>query len=203
MALALLARFFDDKPEPAKQPARTEAEGKAIASIRKLGGLALELAQNDPRMEVIYLQNDGKFSDEFLTPLKDLKSLVHVNLRAQPVTDGHLVHLKDLTTLTRLHLEKTKITDKGLENLKGLVNLEYLNLYGTAITDAGLAHLEGMKKLKDLYVWQCPVTDAGIAKLKQAIPQVNVVRGIDVTKPVEEKKPPEPPKEKKDEKKPS
>src|SRR5581483_8322022 len=147
---------------------RTPAEQKALAKIQQLGGLALELAQNDNRLEVTYLQHDQKFSDEFLTPLKDLKGLVHLNLRGQDVTDPHLVHLKDLTSLTRLYLEKTKVTDKGLVHLRGLVNLDYLNLYGTAVTDAGLANLEGMKKLKNLYVWQTKVTEAGVAKLKKS-----------------------------------
>src|SRR5262249_41733967 len=133
---------------------RTEAEKKAIAKIRQLGGLALELAQNDPRLEVSYLQHDPKFGVQHLEPLKELKTLVHLNLRGQDVTDEHMTHLKGLTSLTRLHLEKTKVTDKGLEQLKGLTNLEYLNLYGTAVTDAGLAHLQGLKKLKNLYVWQ-------------------------------------------------
>src|SRR5437879_4555917 len=142
----------------AQKPARTPAEQKALAKIQQLGGLALELAQNDNRLEVSYLQHDQKFTDEFLTPLKDLTGLVHLNLRGQDVTDAHLVHLKDLTSLTRLHLEKTKITDQGLVHLKGLVNLEYLNVYGTAVTDAGLANLEGMKKLKNLYVWQTKVS---------------------------------------------
>src|SRR5258708_7310314 len=121
---------------PAADPApvqQTEAGKKALEKIRQLGGLALEVAQNDNRLEVSYLQTDGKFADDYLTPLKDIKGLIHLNLRGQPVTDGQLAHLKDITSLTELHLEKTKVTDKGLENLKGLVNLEYLNLYGTEV----------------------------------------------------------------------
>ena len=172
-----------------EKSARPEAEQKALAKIQQLGGLALELAQNDPHLEVSYQQRDGKFSEECLVPLKDLKGLVHLNLRGQDVTDAHLTHLKDLTSLTRLHLERTKITDKGLENLKGLVNLEYLNLYGTSVSDAGLVQLEGMKKLKDLYLWQTKVTDAGVAKLKKALPKLEIVRGIDLDKPPEAKKP--------------
>lgn len=165
---------------------RSPAEQKALAKIQQLGGLALELAQNDSRLEVTYLQHDQKFSDEFLTPLKDLKSLVHLNLRGQDVTDAQLAHLKDLTALTRLHLEKTKITDKGLVHLRGLVNLEYLNLYGTAVTDAGLVNLEGMKKLKNLYVWQTKVTEGGVAKFKKSLPKVDVVLGLDTLKPKED-----------------
>src|ERR1051326_579074 len=162
------------------KPARSEAEQKALAKIQQLGGLALELAQNDPRLEVSYQQRDGKFTEECLLPLKDLKGLVQLNLRGQEVTDAQLVHLRGLTSLERLHLEKTKITDKGLENLKGLTNLEYLNVYGTDITDAGLVNFEGMKKLKNLYVWQTKVTDVGVAKLKKALPQVEIVRGFDL-----------------------
>jgi hypothetical protein len=186
-------------------PAPTEAEKQAVAKIRQLGGLALDLAQNDNHLEVIYLQTDGKFSDAYLVPLESLKGrLVHLNLGGQPVTDAELAHLKGLTDLTELHLEKTKITDKGLENLKGLTNLEYLNLYGTDVTDAGLANLEGLKKLKHLYLWQTKVTEAGAAKLKKTIPAVDVNRGADLVPPKEEKKlqPPKPPAKKAGEKKP-
>lgn len=173
---------------------RGEAEKKALARIQQLGGLALELAQNDPRLEVSYQQRGEKFTDECLVPLKDLKGLVHLNLRGQEVTDAGLAHLKGLTELTRLHLEKTKVTDKGLEHLKGLTNLEYLNLYGTEVSDAGLVHLEGLKKLRSLYVWQTKVTDAGVTRLQKALPQTEVVRGLDA----EPATPPAPPAGKKD-----
>ncbi len=190
--------------------AQTEAGKKALAKIRQLGGLALELAQNDQHLEVSYIQTDGKLTDEHLALLKDLKGLVHLDLRGQPVTDAQLIHLKPLTELTRLHLENTKITDKGLENLKGLVNLEYLNLYGTNVSDAGLANLEGMKKLKHLYVWQTKVSEAGAAKIKNTIPGLDVNLGFKEAPIVakKEEKKPEPkavakaPEPKKEEKKP-
>jgi hypothetical protein len=185
--LLLSAAAVSAQAQKAAQP--TEAEKKALARVRQLGGLALELAQNDNRLEVSYLQADEKWTDEHLSVLKDLKRIVHLNLRARPVTDAQLVHLKELPGLIELHLEKTKITDKGLEQLKGLVNLEYLNLYGTAVGDAGLVHLEGLKKLKHLYLWQTKVTDAGVARLKKALPNLDVNRGFDTEKPKEEKKP--------------
>jgi Leucine-rich repeat (LRR) protein len=176
------------------KPQRTEAENKAVAKLRQFNVIVLELAQNDPHLEVSYLQKDPKFSDDFLAPLGDLKgSLVHLNLRGQDLTDAQMAHLKDLTNLTRLHLENTKITDKGLEQIKGLTNLEYLNLYGDAVSDAGLVNLEGLKKLKNLYLWQTKVTDAGAAKLKAALPQCDIDRGLEAEKPVE--KPAEKPKE--------
>ncbi len=201
-AAALSSSLYAEGPA-----ARSDAENKAIARIRQLGGLVLDVAQNDPHLEVSYLQTDGKFSDDYLAPLKELKQLVHLNLRGQPVTDAQLAYLKDLSSLTELHLENTKITDAGLPNLRGLVNLEYLNLYGTAVTDAGLVNLEGMKKLKHLYLWQTKVTETGAVKLKKAIPTVEVNRGVELekkpdVKPAEEKKPEEKkPAEKKPEEK--
>jgi hypothetical protein len=210
LTLGLIAA---DTPAPAPV-VQSEAGKKALTRIRQLGGLVLELAQNDQHLEVSYLQVDGKWTDEPLTLLKDLKGVVHLNLRGQPVTDAQLEHLKPLTELTHLHLERTKITDKGLASLKGLTNLEYLNLYGTAVTDAGLTNLEGLKKLKKLYVWDSKVTAAGATKLKKAIASVDVNLGIEDkpeptkvaknTEPKKEEKKPEPKKEekKKEEKKP-
>ena len=180
------------------KPAPTEAEKAAIAEIRKAGGQVIELAQNDSRLDVAFHLADGKITDDNLIPLKSLPQLAQLNLRGREITNVGLVHLKDLKGLIRLHLEKTKITDDGLVSLTGLENLEYLNLYGTEVTDAGLKHLEGLKKLRKLYLWQTKVSDAGVAALKAAIPELQIIRGVDLTKPVEVKKPEEPkPEEKK------
>ena len=180
-ALSILASGFAllVAQEPAKH---SEAELKAMAKIQQLGGLAIELAQNDSRLDVSYQQVD-KFNEDSLSLLKDMKDIAHLNLRGLNVTDRGLTNLKGLTSLSRLHLELTKISDKGLENVKDLTNLEYLNLYGTGITDAGLVHLHGLKKLKNLYLWQTKVTDAGVMELKRALPQLEAVRGLDLDKP--------------------
>ena len=154
-----------------------EAEKKAIAKIREIGALVLEIAQNDNRLDVSYITAQKKVANEDLAPLKELTRLANLNLRGLEIGDDALPFIAGQKTLVRLHLEKTKITDKGLEQLKGLENLEYLNLYGTEITDAGLAHLEGLKKLKSLYLWQTKVTDEGVKKLQTALPELKIVRG--------------------------
>src|SRR5947209_5628964 len=139
----------------AQAPAPLSPEAKkAMERVRQLGGHAMEIAQNDNRIEVSYAQLSTPIKEEHLAVLKDVPGLIDLNLRGQPVTDEMLVHVKPLTSLIKLRLERTKITDKGLENLKGLTNLEYLNLYGTAVTDAGLPNLEGLKKLKNLYLFE-------------------------------------------------
>src|SRR5260370_516812 len=72
---------------------RSPAEEKSLARIRQLGGLTLEIAQNDPRLEVSYQQVDGKITDEHMMLLKDLKDLVNLNLRGKEVTDAQLAPL--------------------------------------------------------------------------------------------------------------
>ncbi len=206
--LVLLAAAGWLAAQDKEKPQHTDAEKAAIAKLQKLNVLVLDIAQVDSHLDVTYLQKDAKFSDDYLSPLKDLKgSLVWLNLRGQDVTDAQLAHLKDLTGLTRLHLENTKITDKGLAQLKGLSNLEYLNLYGDGgITDAGLVNLEGLTKLKNLYLWQTKVTEPGAAKLKKALPKCDINLGLEAEKPAEKpkaEKPKDKPKDKpKEEKKP-
>jgi len=201
-ATALLVAAGALVAQDKEKPPHTAPEKDAIAKLAKLNVIVQDRAQNDAHVEVSYLQKDAKFSDDFLTPLKDLKTcLVRVDLKTQDVTDAQVLHLKDLTNLTWLNLSQTKITDKGLEQLKGLTNLEYLNLYGNAgITDAGLVHLEGMKKLKNLYLWQTKVTEPAAAKLKKALPQCDINLGLEAEKPPE--KPAEKPKEEKPKEKP-
>lgn len=195
---ALVASLMTGFVAAEDKPAPTEAEKAAMAAIRKSGGQVMELAQNDSRLDVAFHLADGKITDAELAPLAALPKTAQINLRGREITNAGLVYLKDLKGLTRLHLEKTKITDDGLQSLTGLENLEYLNLYGTEVTDAGLKHLEGLKKLRKVYLWQTKVTDAGVAALKGAIPEVQIIRGVELAKPAEEKKPEEPkPEEKK------
>lgn len=175
----------------------TAEETAAMAEIRKSGGQVMELAQNDARLDVAFHLADGKVEDGQLAPLKNLPKLANLNVRGKDITDAGLANIKDNKGLIRLHLERTKVTDAGLEHLKGLENLEYLNLYNTAVTDAGLKHLEGLKKLRRLYLWETKVTDAGVAALKAAIPEIQIIRGVEPAKPAEPK-----PEEKKEEKKP-
>ena len=52
---------------------------------------------------------------------------------------------------------------------------------GTNITDKSLGHLAGLKKLKSLYVWQTGVTNAGVSQLKENLPGLKIVRGVDLS----------------------
>lgn len=168
-----------EAPLPADfKPSANEA--KAIAALAKLGVEVRPIAMNVPWTEANFRLLGSNVTDATIAPLKDVTSLVELNLATTKITDAGLASVKPLTNLGKLHLELTAITDRGLANLKGLPRLSYLNLYGTQISDAGLEHLKGLDSLRCLYVWQTKVTEAGLANLKQALPNVEVVTGWDL-----------------------
>jgi Leucine-rich repeat (LRR) protein len=63
--------------------------------------------------------------------------------------------------------------------LAALSELESLNLYGNEVTDALLAKLATLPKLKKLYLWQTKVTEEGVKKLKEALPECEVILGVE------------------------
>ena len=180
----------DFKPGPAEQ--------KAIAALAQHGVDVRPIAMNTVWHEVNFRLQGTNITDALIAPIKDIVSLVSLNLGATRITDAGLASIKGLTNLSRLSLELTPITDKGLVNLAGLANLTYLNLYGTPITDTGLERLTGFKYLRHLYLWQTKVTEGGVKKLKEAMPKLDISTGWEAPALAkkEEKK-----EEKKDEKK--
>jgi mono/diheme cytochrome c family protein len=159
-------------------------ESDAIAKLAKSGIEVRLVAANIPWRDA-NLRNQGtNITDAAIAPLKDIKSLVDLNLATTKITDAGLDAIKDLPYLQRLHLELTSVTDAGLAKLKGLTNLSYLNLYGTTITDAGLENLKGMGYLRNLYLFQSKVTTAGVASLKHALPHLDISTGWELEVPV-------------------
>jgi mono/diheme cytochrome c family protein len=177
------AEVGETKAEPVKLPEYkpSSAELKAIAKFEELGVSVRPIAQNMNWREANFRSLGTNATDAALAPLKDILGLMDLNLAGTKISDAGLAHIKGLTNLTHLHLEHTAITDAGLVNLKGLTNLRYLNLFNTKVSDAGLENLKGLSQLKDLYLWQTKVTDAGAANIQKALPNVNVVRGWDVS----------------------
>jgi hypothetical protein len=68
------------------------------------------------------------------------------------------------------------ITDAGLERVNGLTKLRLLDVSGTEVTDAGLEQLTCLARLQRLGVCRTQVTDEGIEKLRQALPNCQVIR---------------------------
>lgn len=152
------------------------AELKAIAKLDTMGISVRPIAQGLNWHEV-NLRGYTNSADAALAQLKDVTTLMELNLSGTKFSDASAADLKPLVNLTHLHLEHTSIKDAGLENVKDMTHLKYLNLFDTAITDAGLEHLSGLTNLQNLHLWETKVTDAGVEKLQKALPKCNIIRG--------------------------
>lgn len=171
----------------------TQDTAKEQEAIKKLGALGVSvrpIAQNLPWKEATVRPQDTNKTSEAIALLKDIPSLVDLNMAKLNLKDDDLKNVSDLTNLQRLHLENNPVTDEGLSHIKGLVNLEYLNLYNTQVSDSSIDTLKGFKNLMALYLWQTKVTDDGGEKLKAALPDTMINRGeeLKLLAKVEEKK---------------
>lgn len=165
----------------------------AVQAVRESGGQVLELAQNDPRLDVAFHLSNVELRPEIMNSLEGIKGrLAHLNLRGTNLNDELAQYLKPLTELERLHLEKTAVSDAALANLKDMQKLSYLNLYGTGITDAGLGQLTSLKGLKKLYVWETKVTLDGVRTLKSQLPELEIIGGPEEPKPFQPAEAPRP-----------
>ena len=189
----------------------TQDTAKEQEAIKKLGGLGISvrpIAQNLPWKEATVRPQDTNKTSEAIALLKDIPSLVDLNMAKLNLKDDDLKSVSELTNLQRLHLENNAITDTGLAHVKGLINLEYLNLYNTEISDSSIDALKGLTNLAALYLWQTKVTDEGGEKLKAALPDTMINRGEELKllakvaeKEAEEKKAAEAKKKEEEEKK--
>lgn len=116
---------------------------------------------------------DAEFAD--FTPA--IPHLVSADLSATTIGDSSVAKLVDASQLKMLRLGQTKITDASMDAITALSELESLNLYGTQITDASVEKLATLPNLKKLYLWQTKVTQAGVAKIKEALPDCEVILG--------------------------
>jgi hypothetical protein len=171
----------------------TQDTAKEQEAVKKLGALGISvrpIAQNLPWKEATVRPQDTNKTAEAIALLKDIPSLVDVNMAKLNLKDDDLKSISELTNLQRLHLENNPISDAGLAHIKGLVNLEYLNLYNTDVSDSSVDLLKGLTNLTALYLWQTKVTDEGGEKLKAALPDTMINRGeeLKLLAKIEEKK---------------
>ncbi len=151
-----------------------------VGAITKLGTAGVDVrpvAVNMNWREANFHSQGTNVTDATIVPLKEIFTLVELNLGGTKVTDSGLQNIEDLTNLVALHLELTHVTDAGLAHLKKLSHLAYLNLYATPVTDKGLEQLKGLSNLKHLYLWETKVTGQGAAGLQAALPKLQISRG--------------------------
>lgn len=129
---------------------RDEAEAKAIATIKSLGGFVK--------------RDDTKSVNSFV-----------VVLTGASVTDATLKELAPLKGLSTLSIRNAGVTDEGLKELAQFQSLTLLNISDTNVTDAGLKELGTFKQLISVTLYRTKATEAGLAELKKALPQCRVL----------------------------
>ncbi len=164
-------------PELPKDFVPTAAETNAIAAIAKSGVDVRLIALNGPWREANFRLSGSNITDAVIAPLKDIASLVELNLAMTKVTDGGLAAVDNLGNLQNLQLQLTGIGDAASEHIRRLTNLVTLNLYGTQVTDNALPALTNLGHLRSLYLWQTKVTPDAVKKLKEARPGLYVNTG--------------------------
>jgi hypothetical protein len=152
--------------------AQEDADARAYAAIRKMGGFAVR-DDKRPGRPITHVDFNGfntgvAFEDQHLrelTPLLvRLKHLESLDLSSF-VTDAGIKEVAKLKQLRKLWLCATPITDTGLKKLAGLAKLEFLYLSNDQMTGVGLQHLAGLKDLKKLTLQHVPLTDTGLKAL--------------------------------------
>jgi len=74
-----------------------------------------------------------------------------------------------------LDLRQAKITDRDLPGLAAFPNLKFLYLYDTRISDVASVHLRNLSNLAVLDLTATDITTQGLAKLREALPDCNIV----------------------------
>ena len=135
-------------------------------SFFKLSDRGMADLRRMPQIEILWLSDFEKVSDQGFSHLASLKNLKHLSLHSSGITDKGLSHCQGLPKLEYLEIYWAPITDDGLATVKTMPNLKQLNVSCFAITDKGLAHLRGMTKLETLFRNHTKITDAGLVHLR-------------------------------------
>src|SRR5579872_2924211 len=113
-----------------------EAEDRAVAAVKKLGGTVIrdDKAPGRPVIGINLAFTKAKDADlKIIPPIMGLRWL---NLNGTKVTGAGLKELTPLKSLQEMQLASTRLTDADLKVLTSLNQLQALNLGGTPVTDA-------------------------------------------------------------------
>ncbi|MGE3315896.1 MAG: tetratricopeptide repeat protein [Planctomycetaceae bacterium] len=116
-----------------------------------------------------------QIGDASIESIIELGSLELLWLNGTKISDEGLKELTRLSGLKSLGLANTSIGNNGIRHLAALKNMEYLLLAHSRVTDNGLEHIRGLSQLKGLSLMGTEVTEDGVKKLREALPNCQVV----------------------------
>ena len=157
---------FNDRHDPSKNVAEGMRELAKSQTLRRLEGQLFD----DEFLALTSVLPDGS------PPLPELREVRQSNSQSSLLTDRGLANLRNLPSLLHLDLRWSKVTDQGLTQLKELPFLRTLYLGDCAgITDEGAAILATMPGLESLNISQTKITPAGVLRVA-TLPRLRCLR---------------------------
>ena len=195
--------FITELEEVALEELRFPNGLKYIAAQSSGIGDEVLAALSDANHLLELIVSGSRVTNEGLAHISQLKGIEKLAVYNTQVSDEGLVHLAGMSNLKSLILGSTQTSAQGLAHLAGCRNLEYLqfnhfspnpgfdslevmrnvrflDLEYSPITDECLEYLYGLDRLEILNVHNTAVTSTGIAKLKEALPNCEVICEFDV-----------------------
>lgn len=120
------------------------------------------------------------YSSKNITRLQRIaNNIVELDMSGVPIGEEEMAFVAQCQNLEWLEVDRTPITDLEFDRIKSLSKLRVIKAYETAITDKSVAILKDFNNLQSLYIWETQITEGGLLELKEALPNVQIVRGID------------------------
>lgn len=125
-----------------------------------------------------------KLGDAAVDRLVGLEKLRTAHFYGAAVTDAGAAKLANISSLVTVTLRNVSIGDAGVLPLLKLPKLQRLNVMNTGVTDRTLEAAAECRGLVCLEVGQCSqITAAGLDRLKQALPQCEVISNFGTYRP--------------------
>lgn len=156
-----------------------EMDVAVLDSVKRQGFKIKTITNKSTLLEASYSAYNKELLNQkkLETLLNAKKNIVWLNLSGVKVDDDLVSVISQLENLIELRINNSTLTDKGLAYLTQLEHLEYLNVYGNPISDASIGNFQELTKLKKLYLWKTDVSEEGMLKIKDSLPQVEIVAG--------------------------
>lgn len=159
----------------------------ALATFANGPFAVASIGNGSPLLEVSCAGRTDDVDDKALASLAPIaEHVTSLYLGHTRVTDEGCATLAKMPRLTTLDLRQTMVSNHGTAALAACKELRSLNLFGTKAGDYGVAALAGLKGLEHLYVWQTDVSPAAVMRLRESLPDVQVVVAADLPEPMTE-----------------
>jgi len=156
-------------------------QDRAIAAIRKLGGVVEESTVNRFvgvwQVSTTYdvtIDESWKGGKRGLKYIRWLPDLRMVTFRGEQVQSDWLASIAGLDKLSAVELNRTNVGDAGMEAITELPNLRQLSVKYSPITDAAVDNLKEVKTASVMMLFGTDITPQGAARLEEALADTGV-----------------------------